>query len=293
MPIFSIIVPVYNVEKYVAQCIESIQGQTFADYEVLVVDDCGNDDSMKIVKRYAKNDSRIKIFKHTQNRGLAAARNTALKNAQGEYIVCLDSDDWMDKNCLSVLYSEFKQQKTTSIWFNAQKYYEESQTFEKTPMYNNEIGLKTLEPENIASFSDFSWIKAYTRDSIQKYNLNWPVGLTFEDGEFFFKYFTLHPRTYFINDCLIYYRHRESSIVREADRGNVHMEHLYKTITDLRQFWIKNGVYEKYKITILKLIQNRIRMMKNLKYTQENIKLSLDFLKELQYPEDFYNQKSV
>ena len=97
MPKFSIIVPIYKVEKYVSQCIESILAQTYKDFEILCVDDCGNDGSIKIVENFAQTDSRIKILYQDKNRGVAAARNLALENAQGEFLLCVDSDDWIEK----------------------------------------------------------------------------------------------------------------------------------------------------------------------------------------------------
>jgi len=291
MPEFSIIIPVYKVEKYIRQCIESVLNQTYANFEALVVDDCGGDNSINIVKEY--NDSRIKILTHEQNRGLAAARNTALNASIGKYIVCLDSDDWMEPDCLEILKNTFSEHKTESVWFNSKKFFENTKKFDNKPMYEQQEGERILCPKYIAGYADFTWIKAYTRESVQKYNLCWPEGLTFEDGEFYFKYFTLNPKTYVIQNCLINYRYRDDSIVRKADRGDVNMNHLYDVIRHLRDFWIEKGVYEDYKITILKLMQNRIRMAKNVSWTKENLKLSYEFLKDLKYPEDFQAQTEV
>lgn len=287
MPKFSIIIPVYKVEKYIKQCTESVLNQTFSDFEAIFVDDCGGDNSIKIVEEYAQKDNRIKIVHHERNKGLAAARNTALRNACGEYIVCLDSDDWMAENCLEVINDSFEKANTTSVWFNTKKYYDSSNTLDSNPMYEQSEGYRTLLPETIAAYADFTWIKAYTRSSIQKYNLYWPEGLTFEDGEFYFKYFTLNPKTYIIEDCLIFYRHREDSIVRNADRGNVKMEDIYETLYHLKEFWIEKGVYQRYKQTMLKLLQNRIRMCYGLNYSDEYKKLSYKLLNDMNYPDDF------
>ena len=288
MPVFSVIVPVYRVEKFVAQCIESVLNQTFKDFELLVVDDCGGDNSIHIVEEYAQKDDRIKILYHDKNKGLAAARNTALDASFGEYIVCLDSDDWMEDNCLSILYSEFQKHKTESIWFNAYSWFEDTQKRGEKPMYEHQQdGYRIITPSTIAAYADFTWIKAYTRKSVQENNLHWPEGLTFEDGEFYFKYYTHNPKTYVISDCLINYRYRQGSIVREANRGNVKINDVYTVIRNLRDFWINLGVYENYKVTIIKLIQNRVRMMRGLKYSDDNKKLSYDFIRDLGYPEDF------
>jgi len=103
-PFFSIGVPIYNTEKYMARCLDSILCQSFADFEIVAVDDGGSDSSIAIVKEYAAKDSRIKIVSK-ENGGLPAARNTAIYFAQGEYIYFLDSDDTMCEDALQNAYN--------------------------------------------------------------------------------------------------------------------------------------------------------------------------------------------
>ena len=99
----SIIVPIYNVEKYIRQCIDSILNQSMKDWELILVDDGSEDSSGNIADEYAAVDSRISVI-HKPNGGLASARNAGLDVAQGDYICFIDSDDWVDKNYLEILY---------------------------------------------------------------------------------------------------------------------------------------------------------------------------------------------
>jgi len=122
MPKFSIIVPIYKVEKYIKQCMQSILNQTYKDFEVICVDDCGKDNSMKIVEKMAQNDNRIIILHHDKNKGLSAARNTGFEIAKGEYTLFVDSDDWLETNCLEVLEYHFSQVDIESITFDAYRY---------------------------------------------------------------------------------------------------------------------------------------------------------------------------
>ena len=100
----SILVPVYNVEPYIERCIRSIQEQTFKDFECIVVNDCTPDKSMEIVSSLVQNDSRFRIIHHEVNKGLGEARNTGIRNAEGEYITFIDSDDYVDPGYLEQLY---------------------------------------------------------------------------------------------------------------------------------------------------------------------------------------------
>ena len=96
----SICVPVYNVEKYLRECLNSLINQTYKNIEIICVDDGSTDDSLQILKEYSSKDSRIQIIKHEKNKGLFCARKTAVKEAIGEYLLFVDSDDFIEvKTC--------------------------------------------------------------------------------------------------------------------------------------------------------------------------------------------------
>ena len=95
----SIIVPIYNVEQYISKCIESILAQTYRDFELILVDDGSPDNCGKICDEYAKQDSRVHVI-HQENSGLSAARNAGIDDAKGEYIMFVDSDDFITDNML-------------------------------------------------------------------------------------------------------------------------------------------------------------------------------------------------
>lgn len=109
-PLISIIIPIYNVSQYITKCLDSVFSQTYKNFEVILVDDCGTDDSMDIVREYLNKNVllNVNIISHERNRGLSAARNTGLVNAKGEYVYFLDSDDSISDDCLSVLAETLK-----------------------------------------------------------------------------------------------------------------------------------------------------------------------------------------
>lgn len=122
MPKFTVIVPVYNVEKYLDECVQSVINQTFTDWELLLVDDGSTDSSPQMCDNYSSVDSRIKVL-HQKNGGASAARNNGLDNASGEYVVFLDSDDYYnDKNALDYLNSKTKTKNPDIIMFGCTDY---------------------------------------------------------------------------------------------------------------------------------------------------------------------------
>lgn len=106
MPKINVIIPVYNAEKYLERCIQSLINQTLSDIEILFIDDCSTDNSLEILKKYEKIDSRIKVYTLDKNSGAAVARNKGLENAKGEYLNFVDSDDAIELNFYEKLYNK-------------------------------------------------------------------------------------------------------------------------------------------------------------------------------------------
>ncbi|MDR2593978.1 MAG: glycosyltransferase [Fibromonadaceae bacterium] len=112
MPVISIIVPIYKVEKYLSRCLDSILAQTFTDFECILVDDGSPDNCPAICDEYASKDNRFKVMHKEQNEGLAKARKSGLAVATAEFVIHIDSDDWIESGALELLYK--KQQETDS-----------------------------------------------------------------------------------------------------------------------------------------------------------------------------------
>jgi len=129
----SVILPVYNVEKYILRCLKALKVQTFQDFEIIIVDDCGSDNSIAITKEYTKNDNRVKIIYNNKNTGTYHARRIGVESAIGEYIVFLDPDDELDKYSLELIYEQFFKSKAKVLfygvklipnpkWYNSKSY---------------------------------------------------------------------------------------------------------------------------------------------------------------------------
>ena len=125
IPKISIIIPVYNVEKYLRECLDSCVNQTLENIEIICVDDCSPDNSIEILREYQIKDSRIKILRHKTNKNLGAARNTGLENATGEYVWFVDSDDYIDTKACQILYDAIKEFDVDMLSFSALKFVDE------------------------------------------------------------------------------------------------------------------------------------------------------------------------
>lgn len=111
----SVIIPVYNTEKYLPKCLDSVCNQTLKDIEIICVNDCSPDNSLVILQEYAKNDNRIKLINFTENKGAAAARNAGIDAATGEYIGFVDSDDFVDLDFYEKLYTKAKETDADAV----------------------------------------------------------------------------------------------------------------------------------------------------------------------------------
>lgn len=192
MPAISILMPVYKTEKFVTKSIKSILRQTFTDWELIIVDDGSPDNSGAICDSFAKQDIRIKVI-HQQNGGLACARQTAIDNACGEYVIHVDSDDWCELEMLEDLYNTAKKNDADVVFCDYIVDYGKYKKYVKTGPYpeNHVSILKKL----IVESNGFVWNKLVRRDCYYyPHEISWIKGQNvFEDMIFSIKLMS-HPR---------------------------------------------------------------------------------------------------
>lgn len=218
MPAISIIIPVYNVEKYLARCLDSVLNQTFTDWEAICVNDGTPDNSQKILEEYAARDSRVRIFKK-ENGGLSDARNFGLKHATGEYIMYLDSDDFIHPQTMEISYALAKRDDSDIVsWYK-------DKMFRPQLLVLNKLGfdIESAMPRGIKKKFKLSQVKSFVTDDIFAHatershsGIKWPVkhayvwrhlirrefirdvefikGITFEDFPWWSEVMLKHPR---------------------------------------------------------------------------------------------------
>jgi len=217
----SVIVPVYNVAKYLPQCLESVIGQSYRELEILVVDDGSTDGSGKICDEYALKDERIRVF-HTENRGLSAARNYGIDRATGEYIAFLDSDDWIEPDMYEILLGIAEQTGAVGDKMNLRgadivtcRFFQEYQN--KTEEASGPQEPFTVEGSDILHTYIFkrevcqdSWNNLFRSDLFR--SVRFPEGRSFED--YAIKPYLLQKaeKMVYTPACLLHYRNRENSL---------------------------------------------------------------------------------
>lgn len=225
----SVIVPVYNVKKYLPQCMDSIINQTLKDIEIICVNDGSTDGSDEVLKEYAKKDSRIRIV-NRPNGGLSAARNTGMPYAKGKYIGFVDSDDYIAQNAYELMYNNAEWYQSQMVICAVHKYDESiGKIVDDDPYYTLGYFPKDLNNRTFTHFDakdffqDFcvmAWNKLYLRSFLEKMNARFPDGYIFEDGPFFTDIFFDMERVTIVRDFLYYYRiNRVNSIVCKGDKN--------------------------------------------------------------------------
>lgn len=189
-PKISIIIPVYNVEKYLAECLDSCINQTLEDIEIICVDDCSTDGSYEILEEYQNKDPRIKIVRQETNKKQGAARNKGLEVATGEYIWFVDSDDYVDTKACQILYDTIKEFDVDMLCFSALQFVntDKNYTFSNSKFFQGVQINKIYHPKtnwkeiNFSNLCITPWAYLTKRHLIQ--NFRFREGVVFEDVDF-------------------------------------------------------------------------------------------------------------
>lgn len=190
--LISVVVPIYNVEKYIEKCIDSIINQTYTNTEIILVDDGSTDNSGKIAEIYKMQDKRVKVI-HKRNGGLSDARNVGMKFAKGKYICFIDSDDYVEKTMLNDVLKYDKLNKDVLIWGfyteqvdNKEIIINKYKNVEKRIEVNNNSDIEKLNiTENLLKVLGYAWNKLYKLEFLKANKLEFEYGLSgIEDTEF-------------------------------------------------------------------------------------------------------------
>ena len=216
----SVVIPVYNVEQYLCECLNSVVNQTFSDLEIIIVDDGSTDGSGKICDEYAEKDSRIQVI-HKENGGLGNARNVGMDAADGKYIVFLDSDDYWDLSAMEKLFQEAEKNSVQVLAFSAEPFFDgikerdnylKYEHFVQNGFVKNGAESMKIAIDNKEYFSS-ACLRLYLLAYIRDIGVRFDEGIIHEDEKMSFLAYVLADRVECIGDRLYKRRYRYGSIM--------------------------------------------------------------------------------
>lgn len=259
MPKVSILVPCYNVEKYLKQCLESIVNQTLKDIEIICINDGSKDSTLEILREYEAKDKRIKVIsKH--NSGYGASMNIGVETAIGEYIGIVESDDFAQLNMFEKLYNTAKENDLDLVRC---QYYEYSSKDNSNKLIDNswvpqnEI-YKPIDNQTPFYQAPAIWTNLVKRELIYKNNIRFleTSGASYQDTSFAFKLYASSNRFMMIKDALLHYRiDNENSSVNSKNKAYCVCDE-YK---EIKRFALQSGNYEKLRYLLPKIKYNCYR----------------------------------
>lgn len=246
-PKVTIIIPVYNVEQYLRQCLDSVVNQTMQEIQIICVNDGSTDGSLAILQEYATRDSRIEII-DKPNGGPSSARNAAYPLIKGKYLTFVDSDDWIDATLCEKTYQKAEATQTQMVNFFSQR------TF---PHYENKHSYKHLTSDDKTTVEEKlpllnytgACIKIWRTDFFLGNNLYFPEGLFFEDNFVVWKAVTLANKVSIVPEQLYYHRYTPGSTTQASGKHVLDIVPIYNLI---REYLLESGYYAAYRDTFLR-----------------------------------------
>ena len=252
---FSIIVPVYNVEKFLRQCLDSIASQTLKEFEVICINDGSTDNSLEILNEYATKDKRFIVLSQ-ENQGQGIARNKCIELAKGEYIVFVDPDDFIEFNALEIIYNKFRQTDVDMIQFDYESC-KENGKFSRYKIFkkqvkkyfhcsikDNEIyNWHNISKKNLQDMWMAIWNKAYKTAFVKSNNIKMAPNKHGEDHIFSISANLLAKKILYINKSLYHYRTRLGSAVNKASNDNFC---IFQNIELLKNFLVEQNLFDEY-----------------------------------------------
>lgn len=280
----SIIVPIYNVEQYLEECVNSILNQTYNNIEVLLVDDCATDKSGDIAKQFEEKDSRCKYIKREKNGGLSAARNTGIKNATGDFLCFIDSDDWISDDYVQSMLELAKKDNSEIVvcdyYMVIEDRYEDGNSL-------IQINNNSTKEEKIAYIRNHACTKMFKKEFWINQGLMFPEDIKRgEDMGVTIPLLTYANNISIINKNLYYYRQRVNSLSYKKERTKIDLSFYDKTFQNM----LKNSnTCYKEEIeyhAIMEMIYGKTMLMIKHSYSNKDIRKHIN-----QFQERFPNWK--
>ena len=237
MPKVSIIVPVYNTEKYLEKCLTSLVNQSIKDIEIIIVNDGSTDNSEAIINKFKQNHPNKIIYLKKENGGLADARNFAFPYVNSEYVGFVDSDDYVELDMFEKLYNLAVEKNLDLVECNF--------NWEYPDKIKTDFGINYLEKKDFFIFGRVMVCnKLFKYSIIKEKNVVFPESLNYEDIEFFYTLIPYIDNYYLLNDDLYHYMQRDNSIINNQNEKTAD---IFIILNNIINFYKKNNLFDIYK----------------------------------------------
>ena len=280
MPKVSIIVPVYNVEKYIEKCLNSLVKQTMEDIEIIIVNDGSKDNSINVINKFIKQYPEKIQYLEKKNGGLSDARNYGLPYAKGEYIAFLDSDDYVEEDMYEKMYKLAKKENSDMVECDFIWEYPNKQKEDIGQIYTNKKQM--LEKVRVVA-----WNKLIKTNIVIENKITFPKGYRYEDVEFTYKLVPYLNKVSFLKKPCVHYVQRENSI---SNLQNERTKEIFNVLDHVLDFYKKNNIYDEYKeeleyiytryllcISLLRMVKIKNKKIKNKLLEETWEKLNYNF----------------
>lgn len=285
LPKVSISVPVYNSEKYLFQCLDSLINQTLKDIEIIIVNDGSNDKSESICCEYADRDKRIKLI-NKPNGGLATARQVALESARGDYFCACDSDDWVEPTMYERLYEKAIESNADIVMCDSWSEYPDSKKIKHSYSYRLEDRKDLLGDALNGKFPCQVWNKMFKRELFKKYDISWEPGINLGEDFLIMLKILQHPvKVEYIAETLYHYRREMGGA---SYTNNISLKTFQQSLF-IRKWAVKNLDKEKYANGIFRLWLNlaftglRVKDDMSTEYYNNEVMFNLPYTGFLKY----------
>ena len=239
----SIIVPVYNVEKYLERCISSLINQTFDDIEIILINDGSTDSSKDIIEKYSRQDNRIKVIEEA-NLGSAAARNAGLDRITSKFVMFLDGDDYYENVCIEEAYKKITKEHADIAIFGS-KHFDSKGRLVKEILPSSSNNLRIIDhPKILTKIENCTWDKIYKASLFEKEKIKYPEGLYYQDFGITFLLFAEATTVTFLNKELVNYTVGRAN--SETDEISNRLYDIFKICDLIIKCYKEKGIFEKY-----------------------------------------------
>lgn len=258
-PKVSIIIPIFNPGKYFIKCLDSVVNQTLTDIEIICIDDGSTDDSMDILGKYSNNDSRFKIF-HQENFGAGPARNKGIDDATGEYIIFLDSDDWIEKDMCEKLYYHAKNLDVDLVLFDVIWYLKDNKKELYQYFNNNEFNQdytsfvfdrKFIYDKIVDASLGVIWSKFYKTSFLKNNNIKFSTYKIYNDVVFHFKTILVANKIAYYPHVFYHYIKVGQPSLQTSYRWGKYESIWFNVMMEIREFLVEHNLMNEFKMTFI------------------------------------------